>query len=98
AHLLRFIFTSSVISHDEDDVRLNSDLRIQFNASTTCGQSTDLRLGERDATSGRRLIITGKDDDTVGSFGNFFRIVETGVTTIYYIEWCPREVCPYCML
>ncbi|MCH91678.1 Alpha-amylase/subtilisin inhibitor [Trifolium medium] len=86
------------VSHDEDDVRLNSDLRIQFIASTTCGQSTDWRLGERYATSGRRLIITGRDDGTVGSFGNFFRIVETGVATIYYIEWCPREVCPDCML
>ncbi|WJX10884.1 hypothetical protein P8452_01554 [Trifolium repens] len=79
-------------------VRLNRDLRIQFIASTNCGQSTDWRLGERDATSGRRLIITGKDDGTIESFGNFFRIVQTQTNGIYNIQWCPRELCPTCLL
>ncbi|CAJ2628704.1 kunitz type trypsin inhibitor 111-like [Trifolium pratense] len=97
-HGLTVVFIPFVSHHDEDDVRVNSDLRIQFIASTTCGQSTDWRLGERDATSGRRLIITGRDDGTVRSFGNFFRIVRTEAVGIYFIEWCPREVCPTCML
>ncbi|GAU29343.1 hypothetical protein TSUD_31490 [Trifolium subterraneum] len=96
AHGLTVVFIPFV--HYEGDVRVNSDLTIQFIASTNCGQSTNWRLGERNATSGRRLIITGKDDGTNGSLGNFFRIAETGIAGIYVIQWCPREVCPDCML
>ncbi|GAU21886.1 hypothetical protein TSUD_33830 [Trifolium subterraneum] len=97
-HGLTVAFIPLVSHHDEHDVRLNKDLRIQFIASTICGQSTDWRLGERDATSGRRLImITGKDDGKIGPL-SFFRIVQTEVAGIYFIEWCPREVCSYCML
>ncbi|PNX61681.1 kunitz type trypsin inhibitor [Trifolium pratense] len=95
-HGLTVVFIPFI--HYEGDVRLNRDLRIQFIASSNCGYSTDWRLGERNATSGRRLIITGKDDGTIGSLGNFFRIVPTGIDGIYVIEWCPREVCPDCML
>ncbi|KAK2400278.1 hypothetical protein P8452_07259 [Trifolium repens] len=95
-HGLTVVFIPFV--HYEGNVRLNRDLRIQFIASTNCGQSTDWRLGERDATSGRRLIITGKDDGTIESFGNFFRIVQTQTNGIYNIQWCPRELCPTCLL
>jgi hypothetical protein len=89
------IFTPFSSNHDDDDVRLSRDLRVQFRASN-CGQSSEWRLGERDATSDRRLITTGRDDGTVGSFGNFFRIVQSQTLGIYNIQWCPTEVCPRC--
>lgn len=89
------VFTPFSSDHDDEDVRLSRDLRVQFLASN-CGQSSEWRLGERDATSGRRLITTGRDDGTVGSFGNFFRIVQSQTLGIYNIQWCPREVCPSC--
>jgi hypothetical protein len=52
-------------------------------------------VGEKDATSGRRLIITGIDG-TFGSYGNFFRIVQTQTIGVYNIQWCPTEVCSTC--
>ncbi|CAK8566622.1 unnamed protein product [Lathyrus sativus] len=90
------VFRPFVPRHDEDDVLLDRDLRVTFVASTSCAQSTEWRVGEKDATSGRRLIITGRDDSTVGSYGNFFRIVPTQTSGIYNIQWCPAEVCPSC--
>ncbi|XP_004511146.1 kunitz type trypsin inhibitor 104-like [Cicer arietinum] len=89
-------FTPFSAHHDDDEVRLNRDLRITFEASTICAASTEWRLGERDARSGRRLIITGRDDGTFGSYGNFFRIVQTQTVGIYNIQWCPTEVCTTC--
>ncbi|RHN65688.1 putative proteinase inhibitor I3, Kunitz legume [Medicago truncatula] len=80
---------------DDDDVRLNRDLRVTFQGFTGCGQSTDWRLGEKDATSGRRLIVTGRDN-VAGSHGNFFRIVQTQTGGNYNIQWCPTEACPSC--
>ncbi|XP_027356259.1 alpha-amylase/subtilisin inhibitor-like [Abrus precatorius] len=80
---------------DEDDVRVNRDFRVAFDASSTCVQSTEWRLGENDTRSGRRLIITGQDDGR-GSYGNYFRIVQTQTSGIYNIRWCPTEVCPTC--
>ncbi|CAI8606885.1 unnamed protein product [Vicia faba] len=91
-------FTPFAAHHDDDYLRLNRDVRITFQTSSSCcAQSTDWRLGEKDATSGRQLIIIGRDGGTVGSYGNFFRIVQiyTG-GTLYYIQWCPTEVCPNC--
>ncbi|TKY56560.1 Miraculin protein [Spatholobus suberectus] len=82
-------------ANDDDEVRVNRDLRVAFQAFSTCVQSTEWRLGENDTTSGRRLIITGRDDGR-GSYGNYFRIVETQSAGIYNIEWCPTEVCPTC--
>ncbi|WJX93200.1 hypothetical protein P8452_74758 [Trifolium repens] len=81
--------------HDDDEVRLNRDVRIAFVASSSCGQSTQWLVGEKDATSGRRLIITGIDG-TFGSYGNFFRIVQTQTIGVYNIQWCPIEVCSTC--
>ncbi|KAK7405371.1 hypothetical protein VNO78_06623 [Psophocarpus tetragonolobus] len=81
---------------DDDDIRVNRDLRVTFDeVSTTCINSNEWRVGENDTRSGRRLIITGRDN-TTGSYGNYFRIVETQNASIYNIEWCPTEVCPTC--
>lgn len=80
---------------DDDDVRVNSDLRVAFDGSTSCAQSTEWRLDQNDTRSGRRLIITGRDDGA-GSYGNFFRIVPTQNARVYNIQWCPRDVCPTC--
>jgi len=88
-------FTPFAPQHDDDDVRLNRDLRVTFLTSTSCGQSTDWRLGEKDATNGRRLIVTGRDNGA-GSQGNFFRIVQTQTGGTYNIQWCPTEACPSC--
>jgi hypothetical protein len=90
------VFTPFAPHHDDDEVRLNRDLRVTFEASSNCAQSTQWRLGEKDATSGRRLIITGRDDTTNGSYGNFFRIVQTQTIGVYNIQWCPTEVCSTC--
>ncbi|GAU29344.1 hypothetical protein TSUD_31500 [Trifolium subterraneum] len=95
-HGLTVVFRPFV--HYDGNVRLNRDMRILFIAPTICGQSTYWKLGEKDATSGRRLIITGIDDSTIESFDNFFRIVQTRTKGIYNIQWCPRELCPTCML
>jgi len=96
AHGIPVVFIPFVSRDDEDDVLLDRDLRVTFATSTTCPQSTSWRVGEKDATSGRRLIITGRDDSTVGSYGNFFRIVPTQTRGVYNIQWCPAEVCPSC--
>jgi hypothetical protein len=90
------VFTPFAPHHDDDEVRLNRDLRVTFEALSNCAQSTQWRLGEKDATSGRRLIITGRDDSTVGQYGNFFRIVQTQTVGVYNIQWCPTEVCSTC--
>ncbi|CAJ2649521.1 unnamed protein product [Trifolium pratense] len=90
------VFTPFAPHHDDDEVRLNRDLRVTFAALSNCAQSTQWRLGEKDATSGRRLIITGRDDSTVGQYGNFFRIVQTQTIGVYNIQWCPTEVCSTC--
>ncbi|GAU24444.1 hypothetical protein TSUD_364280 [Trifolium subterraneum] len=95
-HGLPVVFIPFAPHHDDDEVRLNRDLRITFDASSGCAQTTEWRLGEKDATSGRRLIITGRDDSTVGSYGNFFRIVQTQTVGVYNIQWCPTEVCSTC--
>jgi hypothetical protein len=96
AHGLPVIFIPFAPQRDDDEVRLNRDVRVTFDASSSCAQSTQWRLGEKDATSGRRLIITGRDDSTVGSYGNFFRIVQTQTIGVYNIQWCPTEVCSTC--
>ncbi|TKY66360.1 Alpha-amylase/subtilisin inhibitor [Spatholobus suberectus] len=49
-------------ANNDDEVRVNRDLRVAFQASSTCVQSTEWRLGQNDTRSGRRLIITSRDD------------------------------------
>ncbi|GAU44071.1 hypothetical protein TSUD_368830 [Trifolium subterraneum] len=96
-HSLSVKFIPFAPHHDDDDVRLNRDLRVIFQASSSCVQSsTEWRLDEKDIRSGRRLITTGRDDGTIGSYGNFFRIVETEIAGRYNIQWCPTEVCSNC--
>ncbi|KAK7317836.1 hypothetical protein RJT34_02404 [Clitoria ternatea] len=80
---------------DDDEVRVNRDLKVTFQASSTCVQSTEWKLGENDTRSGRRLIVTGRDNG-IGSAGNYFRIVGTQNARVYNIEWCPTEACPTC--
>ncbi|KEH16836.1 kunitz type trypsin inhibitor 104-like [Medicago truncatula] len=82
--------------HDDFNVGLNRDLRVTFLTSTSCGNSRDWTLGEKDATSGRRLIVTGGDNGAGSQQGNFFRIVQTQTSGNYNIQWCPKEVCPSC--
>lgn len=86
------IFTP--FAKDDDVVKVNRDFKVAFSASSTCVQTTEWRLGEKDARSGRRLIITGKDGGR--GFGNYFRIVGTQMAGVYNIRWCPTEVCPTC--
>ncbi|XP_061336839.1 kunitz type trypsin inhibitor 104-like [Gastrolobium bilobum] len=89
---LRVIFTP--FAKEDKDVKVNRDFKVAFSASTTCVQSTEWRVGQNDTRSGRRLIITGKDDGR--GWGNYFRIVETQFSGIYNIQWCPTDVCPTC--
>ncbi|WJX87457.1 hypothetical protein P8452_69650 [Trifolium repens] len=96
SHGLRVIFIPFAPHHDDDELRLNRDLRIIFEVPISCATTAEWRLGEKDATSGRRLIITGRDDSTAGSYGNFFRIVQTKTVGVYNIQWCPTEVCSTC--
>ncbi|KAL5061680.1 hypothetical protein RYX36_023417 [Vicia faba] len=96
AHGVAVKFIPFATHHDFDDLRFNRDVRVTFQTSSSCAQSTDWRVGEKDATSGRRVIVTGRDDSTPGSYGNFFRIVPTQTIGIYNIQWCPTEVCPSC--
>ncbi|KAL9298088.1 hypothetical protein ACSQ67_023984 [Phaseolus vulgaris] len=89
-------FTPFAQNHDDDEVRVNSDLKVEFvEVSSTCVQSTAWKLGENDTSIGRRVIVTGRDDGT-HSAGNYFRIEETQNASIYNIRWCPTEVCPTC--
>ncbi|KAL2326855.1 hypothetical protein Fmac_020282 [Flemingia macrophylla] len=87
-------FTPFASNDDDDDIRLNSDLRVTFvDVLSTCAQSAEWRVGENDTASGRRLVVTGRDNRTA-SYSNYFRITQNG--SIYNIEWCPTEVCPTC--
>ncbi|KAK7405373.1 hypothetical protein VNO78_06625 [Psophocarpus tetragonolobus] len=81
----------------DEDVRVNRELIVEFvDVLTTCVQSSyEWRVGENDTNSGRRVIITGRDDST-GWYDGYFRIVETQSVGIYNIQWCPIEVCPTC--
>ncbi|XP_058773575.1 kunitz type trypsin inhibitor 106-like [Vicia villosa] len=70
-------------------VKVERDFKVKFSASSTCAQSTEWKVGDRDRKNGRRFIITGTDRY------NYFRIVKTQVRGIYYIEFCP-SVCDTC--
>ncbi|KAH1052740.1 hypothetical protein AAZX31_08G231500 [Glycine max] len=89
-------FTPFANKDDDDNLRVNTDLKVTLvQVSTTCVQSTEWKLGENDTRSGRRLIVTGRDNG-IQSAGNYFRIVETESVGIYNIRWCPTEACPTC--
>jgi hypothetical protein len=89
------IFTP--FAEGETVIRESRDLKIVFSASSTCVQSTAWKLGEKDAKSGRRLIVTGESQNQQRPTDNYFKIVKAEVgDNIYNIEWCPTEVCPIC--
>ncbi|XP_028758718.1 alpha-amylase/subtilisin inhibitor-like [Neltuma alba] len=80
---------------EDNIVKVNRDFKVVFSAGTICVQSTEWKVGERDTTSGRRLIVTGGTNGG-RDYSNYFRIVETQSEGIYNIQWCPTEVCPTC--
>jgi len=82
---LSVIFTP--VETKDTVVKVNRDFKVKFSASSSCGQSTEWKLGDRDNRSGRRLIIAGSD-------GSLFRILKTqlgieGVIGNYNIRFCP---------
>jgi hypothetical protein len=81
----------------ETVIRENRDFKVVFSAATICVQSTAWKLGETDAESGRRLIVTGESQNQQRPASNYFRIVKTEEgDNIYNISWCPTDVCPTC--
>ncbi|KAL6199010.1 hypothetical protein ACLB2K_028798 [Fragaria x ananassa] len=83
----------------ETVVREGRDQKITFSASTTCVQSTTWKLGEKQAETQRRLIVTGSDEveSPRGATSNYFNInKQADFDGIYYLQWCPAEVCPIC--
>ncbi|XP_054813929.1 kunitz type trypsin inhibitor 104-like [Prosopis cineraria] len=88
--------TFSPYAGEDNVVKVNRDFTVVFSSAVTiCIQSTQWKLGERDTTSGRRLIVTGSSDGD-RDYTIYFRIVETQSEGIYNIQWCPTEVCPTC--
>ncbi|XP_059443999.1 kunitz type trypsin inhibitor 111-like [Corylus avellana] len=80
----------------ETVIREDRDFKIVFSAATICVQSTAWKVGETDAASGRRLIVTGESQSKLAT-DNYFRIVKAQVgDNIYNISWCPTDVCPTC--
>jgi hypothetical protein len=73
-------------------VKVNSDFKVRFSASSICVQSTEWKVGDRDTKNGRRVVITGSD----GGYGSYFRIVNTQFKGVYNIRFCPTEACPLC--
>ncbi|CAI0425143.1 unnamed protein product [Linum tenue] len=73
----------------ENMVREGRDLIATFSAATTCVQSTSWRIGEEDAQSRRRFIVTAGQP-------SYFRIERNATTNAYQIGWCPGESCPNC--
>lgn len=76
---------------EDDFVKVNRDFKVAFSAATLCLQGTEWKLGEKDAKSGRRLIVASGN-------GSYFRIVDTQFKGIYNIRWCPSDVCHFCKL
>ncbi|KEH38528.1 putative proteinase inhibitor I3, Kunitz legume [Medicago truncatula] len=77
------------LENDDTVVKVNRDFKVKFSSSSSCGQSTEWKLGDRDNRSGRRLIIAGSD-------GNSFRILKIsfgieGVIGNYNIRFCPSD-------
>jgi hypothetical protein len=80
----------------ETVIREDRDVMVVFSATTICVTSTAWKVGETDAASGRRLIVTGESQSGL-AIDNYFRIVKAKVGgNIYNISWCPTDVCPNC--
>ncbi|KAH7512745.1 kunitz type trypsin inhibitor 104 [Ziziphus jujuba] len=85
--------TLTPFAEGETLIREFRDVKIEFQAITICIQSLAWKVGERDPTTGRRLIVTGEDDSTY-SLLNYFRIDGTEIENVYTLTWCPAEPCP----
>jgi len=84
---LSVIFTP--IATADTVVKVNRDFKVKFSASSSCGQSTEWKLGDRDNRSGRRLIIAGSN-------GSLFKILKNqlgieGIIGNYNIRFCPSN-------
>ncbi|KAK9272345.1 hypothetical protein L1049_002716 [Liquidambar formosana] len=75
---------------DETVIRESRDFTVQFSAVSICVSSLAWRVGETDAETGRRLIVTGGQSQ----YGGYFRINREG--GVYNVAWCPTDVCPIC--
>ncbi|CAK8534909.1 unnamed protein product [Lathyrus sativus] len=84
---LPVIFTP--FAKEDKVVKVERDFKVKFSGSSTCVESTEWKVGDRDGKTGKRLIITGTDRY------NYFRIVKTESKGIYNIEFCP-SVCDNC--
>lgn len=84
---LPVIFTP--FAKEDKVVKVERDFKVKFSGSSTCVESTEWKVGDRDSKSGRRFIITGTDRY------NYFRITKTQFGGIYNIEFCP-SVCDIC--
>ncbi|XP_021628939.1 kunitz type trypsin inhibitor 111 [Manihot esculenta] len=82
---LPVIFTP--FSAGDGIIREGRDLRIEFSAVSICAQSTAWRVGEEDAKTSRRFIVTGGEQ-------SYFRIDNN--RGLYELVWCPGESCPDC--
>ncbi|XP_015877917.3 kunitz type trypsin inhibitor 104 [Ziziphus jujuba] len=85
--------TFTPFAEGETLIRESRDFKIEFQAITFCIQSLAWKVGETDATTGRRLIVTGEDDSTY-SLLNYFHIIGTEIDNVYTLNWCPAEPCP----
>lgn len=81
-----FAVTFTPYIEGEDTIREGRDLKVVFQAFTTCITSTEWRVGETEPTTGRRFVETGSDDTATG----YFRIDKSD--GIYNIGWCPSDV------
>ncbi|KAI9075872.1 hypothetical protein K1719_042152 [Acacia pycnantha] len=82
-------------AREDNVVKVNRDFKVAFSAGSICVQSTEWKVGERNTTSGRRLVVTGGTNGG-RDYSSYFRIVQAQSEGIYNIQWCPTEVCPTC--
>ncbi|XP_074590763.1 kunitz trypsin inhibitor 5-like [Curcuma longa] len=77
-------------------VKMSTDLNVRFSAATICVQSTVWRLGDVDASTGRRYVISGGVEGSpgAGTASNWFKIERYGERD-YKLVHCP-SVCQDC--
>ncbi|KAJ9172889.1 hypothetical protein P3X46_016083 [Hevea brasiliensis] len=80
---LRVTFTPFAAQND-GIIRESREFSVAFSAVSICGQSTAWRVGEEDAETSRRFIVTGGEQ-------SYFRIDNNG--GLYELVWCPGESC-----
>ncbi|XP_042460521.1 kunitz trypsin inhibitor 5-like [Zingiber officinale] len=77
-------------------VKMSTDLHVRFSAATICVQSTVWQLGDVDASTGRRYVISGgvEGSPSAGTASNWFKIERYGERD-YKLVHCP-SVCQVC--